>query len=58
MNYLSKRRERVERLCRLALADRKPHKYIQGRFILAEIDRRVVQAENYRNVFLHQLRGK
>lgn len=55
---LTKRKQRVERLCRLALADRNPMKYMQARFILAEIDRRVVQAENYRTLFIHQLRDK
>ena len=54
---LEKRRAKVERLTSQALKDAQPHKYIQGRFLLAEIDRRVHQAENYRTLFIHQLRA-
>lgn len=41
MTNLEKRRSRVERLTRQALIDRQPHKYMQGRFILDEINRRM-----------------
>ena len=54
---LEKRRARVERLTAQALKDSQPHKYIQGRFILAEIDRRTHQLENYRTLFINQIRG-
>jgi hypothetical protein len=55
---LEKRRERVERLTAQALKDAQPHKYIQGRFILSEIDRRQQANENYRTIFINQLRGR
>lgn len=54
---LERRRARVERLTAQALRDAQPHKYIQGRFILSEIDRRQHQLENYRTLFINQIRG-
>lgn len=54
---LEKRRARVERLTAQALKDAQVHKYLQGRFLLSEIDRRVQQAENYRTLFINQLRA-
>lgn len=54
---LEKRRAKVERLTAQALKDAQPHKYIQGRFILSEIDRRQTQNENYRALFINQIRG-
>lgn len=53
---LEKRRAKVERLTKQALADSNPMKYIQGRFILSEIDRRQQQNENYRTLFINQTR--
>ena len=57
MTLLEKRRQRVERLARLCLADRNPQKYMQARFILAEIDRRINVATNYRTLFINQIRN-
>lgn len=54
---LEKRRAKVERLTAQALKDAQPHKYIQGRFLLSEIDRRQTQHENYRTLFINQIRG-
>lgn len=41
MTNLEKRRSKVERLTRQALQDKQVHKYIQGRFILDEINKRI-----------------
>lgn len=57
MNY-QPRRQRVERLMNQALADRQPHKYVQARSILRDIDERVNRAERYRNLFITQIRQK
>lgn len=54
---LEKRRAKVERLTKQALEMKQPHKYIQGRFLLSEIDRRQTQHENYRALFINQIRG-
>jgi hypothetical protein len=55
MNY-QPRRERVQKLISQALQDRQPHKYIQGRFILSEIEKREQAQTNYRNLFLTNLK--
>lgn len=57
MNY-QPRKQRVERLMNQALADRQPHKYIQARFILKDIEERINKAERYRNLFITQIREK
>jgi len=56
MSILEKRRAKVERLTALAIQDRLPHKYVQGRFIMDEIDRRIAKAKNNYIHYLKQLR--
>jgi len=58
MSILEKRKERVQRLTNQALQDRLPHKYIQGRFILSEIDKRMAGNEAYRTIFIQKLRNE
>lgn len=58
MSYLQKRQEKVERLTLQALKDKQPHKYIQGRFILDEIHKRMNEMGNYRTTFLTSLRSQ
>lgn len=53
---LENRRTKVLRLMALAVSDRNPTKYIQGSFILNEINDRINRNNNYRNVFINQLR--
>ena len=56
MSQLYNRREKVSRLTNLALQDRNPVKYFQGRHILSEIDKRINKAENFRTLFINQLK--
>ena len=42
----------------LAVIDKNPHKYIQGSFILGEIDSRINEVNQFRNVFINQLRAQ
>lgn len=53
---LSKRKQKVERLTNQALQDRQPHKYIQGRFILAEIEKRESWQKNQYVNYLNSIR--
>ena len=53
---LENRRTKVLRLMALAVSDRNPTKYIQGSFILGEIEARINECNSYRNVFINQLR--
>lgn len=53
---LENRRTKVLRLMDLAVSDRNPMKYIQGSFILNEINDRINRNNNYRNVFINQVR--
>lgn len=53
---LENRRTKVLRLMALAVGDRNPTKYIQGSFILNEINDRINRNNNYRNIFINQLR--
>ncbi len=55
-NRLENRRTKVLRLMSLAVIDKNPHKYIQGSFILHEINDRINTHNSYRNVFINQLR--
>jgi len=55
-NRLENRRTKVLKLMSLAVMDRQPHKYIQGSFILGEIEARINECNSYRNVFINQLR--
>ena len=55
-NRLENRRSKVLRLMALAVSDRNPTKYIQGSFILHEINDRINECNSYRNVFINQLR--
>lgn len=55
-NRLENRRTKVLRLMSLAVSDRNPTKYIQGSFILGEIEARINECNSYRNVFINQLR--
>jgi len=55
-NRLENRRTKVLRLMALAVSDRNPTKYIQGSFILGEIEARINECNSYRNVFINQLR--
>jgi len=55
-NQLENRRSRVLRLMQLALSDRNPMKYLQGRCILSQIDSRLNEQSNTRQLFIHQLR--
>ena len=55
-NRLENRRTKVLRLMALAVSDRNPMKYIQGSFILNEINDRINRNNNYRNVFINQVR--
>jgi hypothetical protein len=55
MTILEKRRSKVERLTQQALKDRMPHKYMQGRFILNEIEKRQLANESFRQTFLTQI---
>lgn len=41
MSILERRKERVARLIQIALKDKLPHKYIQGQFLLGEIEKRI-----------------
>ncbi len=53
---LENRRTQVLRLMALAVSDRNPTKYIQGSFILNEINDRINRNNNYRNIFINQVR--
>ena len=53
---LENRRTKVLRLMALAVSDRNPTKYIQGSFILGEIEARINECNSFRNVFINQLR--
>ena len=53
---LTKRKQKVERLTNQALQDRQPHKYIQGRFLLAEIERREAWQKNQYVNYLNSIR--
>lgn len=55
-NRLENRRSKVLKLMALAVSDRNPVKYIQGSFILNEINDRINTHNSYRNVFINQLR--
>ena len=55
-NRLENRRTKVLRLMALAVSDRNPTKYIQGSFILHEINDRINECNSFRNVFINQLR--
>lgn len=55
-NRLENRRTKVLRLMALAVSDRNPTKYIQGSFILNEINDRINRNNNYRNIFINQVR--
>ena len=55
-NLLENRRSKVLRLMALAVSDRNPTKYIQGSFILGEIEARINECNSFRNVFINQLR--
>jgi len=55
-NRLENRRTKVLKLMSLAVMDRQPHKYIQGSFILGEIEARINECNSFRNVFINQLR--
>ena len=57
-NRLENRRTKVLRLMSLAVIDKNPHKYIQGSFILCEIDSRINETNQFRNVFINQLRAQ
>jgi len=51
MAHLQIRQQRVVRLTEIALNDKNYHKYMQGRYILTEIEKRIKSAESAR----HQL---
>jgi arginine exporter protein ArgO len=53
---LENRRTKVLKLMALAVSDRNPTKYIQGSFILGEIEARINECNSFRNVFINQLR--
>jgi len=53
---LENRRTKVLRLMALAVSDRNPMKYIQGSFIINEINDRINRNNNYRNLFINQVR--
>ena len=53
---LENRRTKVLLLMALAVSDRNPTKYIQGSFILNEINDRINRNNNYRNIFINQVR--
>ena len=53
---LENRRTKVLKLMALAVSDRNPTKYIQGSFILHEINDRINECNSFRNVFINQLR--
>jgi len=53
---LENRRARVRRLMALALADKNPVKYIQGSFIISEIEKRENENTQFRNIFINQIR--
>jgi hypothetical protein len=53
---LENRRTKVLKLMALAVSDRNPVKYIQGSFILGEIEARINECNSFRNVFINQLR--
>lgn len=43
LHYLNLRRERVNRLLSLAMIDKVPHKALQARFLLTQINRRILE---------------
>ena len=52
---LENRRVRVRKLMALALKDKNPVKYIQGSYIISEIERREQIQSQFRNLFIdHQ----
>lgn len=53
---LENRRARVRKLMELALKDKNPVKYIQGSFIISEIERREQSQSQFRNLFIDQQR--
>lgn len=53
---LENRRVRVRKLMALALKDKNPVKYIQGSFIISEIERREQSQSQFRNLFIDQQR--
>lgn len=53
---LENRRARVRRLMALALADKNIVKYIQGSFIISEIEKRECEQSQFRNLFINQNR--
>ena len=54
---LEKRKQRVQKLTQLALSDRNPLKYIQGRHILFLIENRIQSVEMERINFLNNLKN-
>lgn len=56
MTHLIKRRTKVERLTNQALKDAQPHKYIQGMFLIKEINHRLNNTELQRINYLNSLR--
>lgn len=53
---LENRRVKVRKLMALALKDKNPVKYIQGSFIISEIERREQSQNQFRNLFIDQQR--
>ena len=53
---LENRRVKVRKLMALALKDKNPVKYIQGSFIISEIERREQSQSQFRNLFINQNR--
>lgn len=53
---LENRRVKVRKLMALALKDKNPVKYIQGSYIISEIERREQSQSQFRNLFIDQQR--
>jgi len=56
MSDLTKRRTKVERLMRLAMADRNDVSVAKARFILNEIDKRMGEMRNQRINYINKIR--
>lgn len=54
---LENRRVRVRKLMALALKDKNQVKYIQGSFLISEIEKRENENTQFRNLFINQLRN-
>ena len=53
---LENRSVKVRKLMALALKDKNPVKYIQGSFIISEIERREHSQSQFRNLFINHQR--